>query len=316
MSFPAKISGVWVSLLALATVTLSAQEAFHFAPMEVVHGKPYVMVMVNGRGPFRFVLDTGTGGQALVSPELADRLGLPQVGQVRLTDPTGLGGQRAAVFQMESLQVAGVEFKKVRAIRHVLSDENGSCMGVLGFTLFHDYLLTLDYPNRRLTLASGALSKDEKGSVLPFRMPDGVPIATLSIGNLRVEAQLDSGGSGLSLPERLVPYLKIAFGPAVFGNGRSLSTRFQLKAARLASDVHLGGFTFAKPLVEINPAFPLANFGSCPMQNFAITFDQNNLLVRLAASHKVFRIDSLPAMVRMENAPTQDAKDLGLVPVG
>lgn len=284
--------------------------------MEVVHGKPYVMVMVNGKGPFRFIVDTGTGGQAMVTPELADRLGLPQVGQVRLTDPTGQGGQRTPVFEIDSLQVSGVEFTGIRAARHVLSNEDGPCLGLLGFTLFHDYLLTLDYPNRRLTLASGALSKDEKGTVLPFLMPDGVPIVTLSIGSLKVDAQLDSGGSGLSLPERIVPYLKITAGPIVFANERSLSTRFQAKAARLGSDVHLGGFTYTKPLVEINPAFPLANFGSCPMQNFTITFDQINLLVRLAASRKVFRIDSLPAVIRMQNSPTESAKDLRLVPVG
>ena len=316
MSFTAKISGVWVSLLALATLSLTAQDALHTTPMEVVHGKPYVMVMVNRKGPFRFVVDTGTGAQAMVTPELADRLGLPRVGQVRLTDPTGQGGQRTPVFQIDSLQVAGVEFTGIRAIRQVLSNEDGAAMGLLGFTLFHNYLFTLDYPNRRLTLASGALSKDEKGSVLPFLMPHGVPIVTLSIGNLRADAQLDSGGTGLSLPERLLPYLKIASGPVVFGYGRSFSTRFQIKAARLGSDVQLGEFTYTKPLVEINPAFPLANFGSCPMQNFTITFDQNNLLVRLAAKQKVFRIDSLPAAVRMENAPTQEAKDIRLVPVG
>jgi predicted aspartyl protease len=316
MRFLAAFGGGWVSLLALAAVSLTAQDALHITPMEVVHGKPYVMVMVNGKGPFRFVVDTGTGGQAMVTPELADQLGLPRVGQVRLTDPSGFGGQRTPVFEIDSLQVAGVEFKRVKAVRHVLSNEDGTSMGLLGFTLFHNYLLTLDYPNRRLMLASGALSKDEKGTVLPFLMPDGVPIVTLSIGNLRADAQLDSGGSGLSLPERLVPYLKIASGPVVFGYGQSLSTRFQVKAARLGSDVRLGGFTYAKPLVEINPAFPLANFGSCPMQNFTITFDQNNLLVRLAAKQKVFRIDSLPSVIRMQNAPTNSAKDLGLVPVG
>jgi predicted aspartyl protease len=316
MPFLAKIGGLWVSLLALATVSLAAQDTLRFTSMEVVHGKPYVMVIVNGRGPFRFVVDTGTGGQAMVTPELADQLGLPQVGQVRLTDPTGRGGQLAPVFQIDSLQVAGVEFTGIKAVRHVLSSENGSCMGLLGFTLFRDYLLTLDYPNRRLTLASGALSKGEKGSVLPFRMPDGVPIATLRIGNLRIEAQFDSGGSGLSLPEGLAPYLKFASGPVIFAYGESLSTRFQVKAATLATDVHLGEYTFTKPFVEINPAFPLANFGSCPMQNFTITFDQKNQLVRLAASRKQFHLAATPMAIRLGNAPALTAKDTSLVPVG
>ena len=33
----------------------------HQAPMVERYGKPYVMVTVNGKGPFRFVIDTGTG---------------------------------------------------------------------------------------------------------------------------------------------------------------------------------------------------------------------------------------------------------------
>ena len=34
----------------------------HSTSMEVTHGRPYVMVTINGRGPFRFIIDTGTGG--------------------------------------------------------------------------------------------------------------------------------------------------------------------------------------------------------------------------------------------------------------
>jgi hypothetical protein len=49
--------------------------------MEVLHGKPYVMVKVNGHGPFRFILDTGTGGDAFVTPELASLLDLPEAGR-------------------------------------------------------------------------------------------------------------------------------------------------------------------------------------------------------------------------------------------
>jgi predicted aspartyl protease len=59
--------------------------------MEVIHGKPYVMVMVNGKGPFRFIIDTGTGGQAIVTSELASQLALPFAGEARLNDPTGKG---------------------------------------------------------------------------------------------------------------------------------------------------------------------------------------------------------------------------------
>ncbi len=293
-----------------------AQSAKHIVRMDVVHGKPYVMVMVNGRGPFRFVVDTGTGAQAFITPALADQLQLPAIGQVRLLDPSGRGDQHAQVVYVQSLNLGGVEFADVRALRHTLAAEDETCMGLLGFTLFRDYLLTLDYPNHSLALGEGALAPDGEQSVLPFRMPDGVPIAPIEIGGEPVEAQLDSGGVGLTLPEPLARQLRFASTPVVYANAESVATRFELKAGRLGSDVQVGRFRFVQPVVEIHPAFPLVNLGACPMQNFTVTFDQKNLLVRFDSEHQVLHLDSMPTNMRMQNAPASRPPDLALVPVG
>jgi Aspartyl protease len=315
MPFLAKLASC-AFLLGAATLSAEAQGSAYSTRMEVVHGKPYVMVMVNDRGPFRFLIDTGTGGQALVTTELSDQLDLPTVGHARLTDPSGQGDRRADIVLIDSLNIAGVEFTGVKAVRHRLSGEDATCQGMLGFTIFKSYLLTLDYPNRRMTFASGALAPDGENSVLPFRMPDGVPIAPLRIGGMKVEAQFDSGGTGLSLPQRLASQLKFSSDPVTFGKGQSLSTRFLIKAGKLGSDVQLGQYTFAQPFVEINPAFPLVNFGSCPMQNFSFTFDQANLLMRVESSQKTLRLAATPTTLRMENAPKVKTPDPELVPVG
>ena len=315
MPFATAITGLSAILFAVFAVPGFAQLPPHAARMEVVYGKPYVMVMINGRGPFRFVVDTGTGGQALISFALAGELQLPVAGQARLIDPSGQGEQRAQIFLIDSLTVAGVEFTGVRAVRHSLAAVDATCQGLLGFTLFRDYLLKLDYPNHLLTLSTGSLAADGERSVLPFRMPDGVPIAALRIGSMRVDAQFDSGGAGLSLPEQLAARLKFASDPVVFGNGESLSTRFQIKTGKLGSNVRLGQYTFERPSVEINPAFPLANFGGYPLQNFAVTFDQKNLLMRLDAARKRFHLETMPTSIRMLNAPFKPP-DIKLVPVG
>lgn len=299
-----------------ATTSTSAQNPKHAIHMDVVHGKPYVMVTINGRGPFRFVVDTGTGGQALITPELADLLQLPAIGRAHLTDPSGQGEQRAQVLYIQSLNLAGVEFADVRALRHTLAGEDKTCMGLLGFTLFRDYLLTLDYPNHSLALTVGDLSPDGERSVLPFRMPDGVPIAPLTIGSERVEAQLDSGGVGLTLPQQLAGQLKFTVAPVVYANGESLSTRFELKAGRLGADIHVGRYTFVQPVVEVHPAFPLVNLGACPMQNFAVTFDQKNLLVRFDSDREILHLDAMPTEMHMQNTPAPHPPDLALVPVG
>jgi predicted aspartyl protease len=311
-----RMVSVCAILLAVAAAPGLTQSSRHATRMDVVHGKPYVMVTVNGRGPFRFVVDTGTGGQALISPSLADQLQLPAIGQARLTDPSGQGEQRSQILFIRSLNIAGVELSQIQAIRHSLAGEDDTCMGVLGFTLFRDYLLTLDYPDHRLMLSEGSLSSDGEHSVLPFRMPDGVPIIPIKVGNDRIEAQLDSGGIGIALPEHLASQLKFASDPVLYANAESLSTRFQLKAGRLGTDVHLGRYTFAQPIVEVLPALPRANLGACPMQHFSITFDQKNLLVRLDSNRDVLHIDSMPTTMRLQNAPPPKPPDLALIPVG
>ena len=208
-----------VSLAAQTPDKPAPQPATHQAPMVERYGKPYVMVTINGKGPFRFVIDTGTGGDALVTPELATELGLPTVGHATLSDPSGQGAKRAPIVQIDSLEVAGVRFTGIRAISHSFFAEAGTCEGLLGFTLFRDYLLTLDFPDRLVTLSGGALATDGGKSVLPFRMPEGVPIAYLKVDGLQpVEAQLDSGGGGLVLPEKLAAHLNATTVQALIDN--------------------------------------------------------------------------------------------------
>ncbi len=291
--------------------------ALHSAPMDLDYGKPYVQVMVNGKGPFRFVIDTGTGGDALVSPALASLLALPVVGQANLSDPSGQGSKPAPIVLIDSLEFAGINFTGVHALDHGFFAEAGECDGVLGFTLFRDFLLTLDFPDRQIILSNGALKPDGGKSVLPFRMPHGVPIATLHLDAFHtVEAQLDSGGGGLVIPTQLAAKLKYDIEPVVFAKGRSVSARFELKAGKLASDVRIGRYTFTHPVVEIHPAFPLVNFGSPPMQIFAITFDQKNLLVRFLANQKRFSLSAPPSPMRLTHVPEDTPPPSGLVPVG
>jgi hypothetical protein len=116
---------------------------------------------------------------------------------------------------------------------------------------------------------------------------------------------------GLSIPEKFARGLKFDSTPAVIGRGRTVSNQFEIKGAELAGDIRLGGYTFAKPFVEINPVFPIANFGSVGLRNFSVTFDQKNKRVQFLASDKTITIPP-PHMMRMpapvsQIAPTPDS---------
>jgi len=118
------------------------------------------------------------------------------------------------------------------------------------------------------------------------------------------------------LPLDLTSHLKFSSQYASLSNAHSLSTRFTVMGATLAADIHVGPYTFKRPFVEINPAFPLANFGSCPMQDFVFTFDQKNGLVRLSAMRKVLHLSATPVPMRLQSAPDRETTDPHLVPVG
>jgi hypothetical protein len=281
------------------------------------YGKPYVMVTIGGKGPYRFIIDTGTGADAFVSPELADELQLPSAPEAAIVnDPSKQGGQRVQMVLLPSIDLAGVKFWWVKAVRHEITGEAGTCQGLLGFTLFRDYLLTLDFPKRQVLLTQGALAPDGGKTVLPFQMPEGVPVASLRVDGQSVEAQFDSGGGGLTLPEKLAARQKWDVAPVAFATGQTLTTRFEIKAARLAADVKVGKYTFTHPVVEIHPAFPLVNFGSPPMQSFAITFDQKSLLLRLSADRDHFTLTAPPSPTRLTSQPKPTAPPSHLVPVG
>jgi hypothetical protein len=309
------------SLLLTGGLCRAAEDApaGHSTPITIVRGKPFVMVTVNGKGPYRFLLDTGTGGSAMVTAELADELHLPAAGETKLNDPSGMGGRSAPVVRIDSLGVAGVEFSGVKAVRHAIPGAEGQCLGMLGFPLFRQWLLTVDYPHQRMTLTEGALVSDGERRVLPFRMQDGVPVVKLRMGEQgasQIEAQLDTGGGGLSLPEPVAAAQRFTEGPEVFGKGESLSTRFALRAGKLAGDVHLGVYTLDRPWVEINPAFPLANLGGIPLEYFELTFDQRNGLVRFESPLHHIKLGVTPVPAQLVNKPPANPAQQGLTPVG
>ena len=316
--------GAWASLLWVGALVPSGATWAQMqvaagpavVPIELIRDKPYVHVMVNGHGPYRFLVDTGTGTQALISPELVHELGIPRVGHARLTDPSGQGEQRSDVVWVESLKIGSVEFEEVQAVEHRLFREEQNCQGVLGFPLFEDYLLTLDYPGRKMVLRSGTLPKEAAGSVLPFRMKDGVPIARLQIDGLALEAQIDSGGSGLSLPDAVAEQMKFQTTPVEYGTAESLATRFSLRAARLKDDVRFGPYAFRNAFVEINSAFPLVNVGSTPLKNFVITFDQVEGVMQVYSKDRIMPLEASPMLLEMQNEPRRQASDAKLVPVG
>jgi len=253
-------------------------------PMLLRGSVPAIEVMVNGQGPFLFAIDTGARGMARVDSALVAKLKLQRVGKMQGGDPSGRT-ITMDVVQLDSIAFGGVQFNNVRAPTR---DYNASGRlpkidGILGFDLFAEYLLTMDFPAKRVQLRRGELPQADGEEVLSYESPNGTPVVELSVGSLKVKGRIDTGNSigGFILPESLVNKLPLASPPIVVGMARTISSQVEIKMASLKDSIRFGRFEFAEPKVVFPALSNDINIGSEALREFALTFDQKHNRLRL-----------------------------------
>jgi len=160
--------------------------------MQVLDGRPVIdCVYVNGQGPYRFLVDTGTETNLLESG-LARKAGLKPAFAVKVESPLGttrVSGAEGIEIAVGAAKAAGQRmlFSEMEDIRRF----SPGIQGLLGqeFLSHFDYLL--DFVHDRLTF--GAVEMN--GMHLPLAMTHGVPSVSTSLGALL----LDSGAGQVVL---------------------------------------------------------------------------------------------------------------------
>ncbi len=257
------------------------------APMQMRGLMPVVEVKLNGQGPFAFMIDTGAGMQADIDVSVAARLNLRANGRVIAGDPSGMNDREVSTSNIDSLTFgrgAGVEFRNVTAVvrQHRITKDYPDVDGILGFALFTEYLLTLDYPAMQVRLSRGALPPANRADILNFEIENRIPVIELAIGKVRVRAHVDSGNfvAGFILPEEIVEQLQLLSAPVTVGSARSVSNRIELKQAQLRDSINMGRFSFPQATVQF-PALSDTNVGFKVLRGFTVTFDQKNRRMKL-----------------------------------
>ena len=271
--------------LALCVPCLVAQPAPRYsARFDMSQGIPLVKVRINGQGPFLFVLDTGTNCEAIVAPRLVHRLGLSATGRQSITDLGGHGGRSLDTVELTTLSFAATDFHSIPALVTDLPDGDSVLDGILGFGLFRDHLLTLDYLRHRVILDQGSLAGSSEEHTIRMRTPHGIPIVEIAVAGSRVPAAIDSGALGLSIPASMLGNTPFIGAIDTVAYGRTQVSNFELRGATLNGTVELAGFRFDHPWLEVNPVFSIANIGSGAMRDFTVTFDQHSKIVRFVSS--------------------------------
>jgi hypothetical protein len=254
-------------------------------PMQVGEGMPTVEAMVNGQGPFVFGFDTGAQGDPRIDASLVEKLKLKATGQVQAMDPSRRNPQTSETFKLESLSVGNLRFADVTVVsrNYKNSPRPVKVDGILGLNLFADYLVTLDFPARKLRVEKGEIPKADGAEILDYKNEAGIAQVELSVGPKKIKADLDTGNAigAFVFPTAFAEKLVFAGEPRVVGRARSASGDMEIKQVQLKDVVKLAGHEFPQPTITFPSLGEVGNVGVKILSQFVITFDQPHQRVRL-----------------------------------
>ncbi|MGH7495763.1 MAG: aspartyl protease family protein [bacterium] len=122
-------------------------------PFETGPGGAFILlpVLVNGGGPYRFLLDTGAS-TSILSPKLAAELGIS--GQP--VEALGvMGTPQAELATLDSLRVGdytvpGLEVAIIDIFGYTSSAAGVEVDGIIGYSFLKQFVVEIDYPRRRI----------------------------------------------------------------------------------------------------------------------------------------------------------------------
>lgn len=241
-----------------------------------IGGRPVVEVRVNGQGPFRFILDTGAT-TTVVDSGLASQLSLPssasgssiaqlQVGDVTLRDLSVMAAPVAAMF-----------------------GGSDAPQNVLSALAFPGYLLTFDYPAKRITLRKGELKPADGKTVFSYGADELLPTMPVKVAGHDVRVHLDTGAPfALALPTKYKTEVPLA-GPLEEGRkAKAHAGEFPVFKGVAAGAIEIGDYKLASRdlfFTDVVPhagAIPQGQLGYAALREFTVTLDFANRRIELS----------------------------------
>jgi Aspartyl protease len=157
-------------------------------------GRIWAPVLIDGKGPYRLVLDTGATRSAITTRAAQSLGGAPQITNTVVTGFTG-----SAIVR--TLHVSRMEVGELLigpSDLPVLTDVFGGAQGVLGIEGLANKRIFADFLHDRLEIT---LSHGERAardfSVVPLTLtPAGLLFANVRVGSVRARAIIDTGAQG------------------------------------------------------------------------------------------------------------------------
>ena len=157
-------------------------------------GRVMTHVKVNGKGPFRFVIDTGASRSTL-APHLARALNLKaSVGRnVMLNGVTGAA--EVPTVAIDSIEIGALRFEK-QDLPVIFTSIMGNADGILGVAGFQDQRIDVDFKRDRVSVleSNGKRPHYSMVTARATRNINGLMIVDVRVGRrIRAKAVIDTG---------------------------------------------------------------------------------------------------------------------------
>ncbi len=255
-------------------------------PFELINNHIYVDVTLNGKGPYRLMCDTG--GANIVTPELAQELGLSSQGAF---EGRGVGekSEDVGVTKVGKVQIGDATITNqvfmVFALGPFGAVEGVPSLGLVGYEVFKRFVATVNYEKGLLTLSlPSAFKYNGTGTVVPFTFNGHVPQVEGALDGIAGRFDIDTGARNSvsilapfaeqhGLRERYGATVAAVTGWGVGGPARGLVTR--------AKTLRLGTLEVAGPVVDLSQQkkgafvdpYVAGNVGGGVLKRFNVTFD-------------------------------------------
>lgn len=250
-----------------------------------------ISAMINGKGPFGFILDTG--GHDILSVEAAKALGLKTVGAGE-SGGAGAGTVSEQYTRVERVDIGGVMLRDQSFFVDALqfdTVERGSrppLAGIMGVELFERFAMELNYHAGTLTFRPLVDAKPGHGIAVPIRFSDDQPLFTAKIDGIAGDNGLDTGNAGALVIQGkwaqnhgLAERMRLGLLTAGFGAG-GMS---QVWAVR--SDIEVAGITFPRIVASysedqkgsFSSRTEAGNIGNQIYSHFTLSFDYRRGIV-------------------------------------
>jgi predicted aspartyl protease len=150
-------------------------------------------VLINGRGPFRFILDTGANTSAL-SPRIVQVLGLQTAAGESVGVHGVTGSEMLPFVRVATLRAGEIELLDGRLpvlAQHVFADADG----ILGVEGLQHARVDVDFSRDRVSISRPTRRRAPEGFlVVPARLEkNGLLLVNGRVGGVRVQIIIDTG---------------------------------------------------------------------------------------------------------------------------